>query len=108
MLEGNGIPFGNENFSSHFAELEGVFSTHFKALLGIAIQGFVVFDLFAEESLILSQLHLGSPYFWNVTVVPFFFSPQTDVPVLVNEINGCCKSKRKGCHLESLILTAKL
>lgn len=75
MLEGNGIPFGNENFSSHFAELEDVFSTHFKELLGIATQGFV-FDLFAEESLILSQLHLGSPYFWNVTVVPFFFLPK--------------------------------
>lgn len=57
------------------AELEDVFSTHFKELLGIATQGFVVFDLFAEESLILSQLHLRSPYFWNVTVVPFFSSP---------------------------------
>lgn len=32
MLEGNGIPFGNENFSSHFAELEDVSSTHFKEL----------------------------------------------------------------------------
>lgn len=99
--EGNGISFVSENFISHSLNLE-VFPQMFKKYSGIATQGYIVFcsqrTLLYEnqEAPVIRSNCISIVFVFGMSQYCLFFSPQTDVPVLVKiQINGCCKKKKE-------------